>query len=125
MSQPGLGVLLDYRACAGIPGTAANIRPASTGGRNDASSGGGHGHSPVSREGRPRGAQRLDTVPPPARGTPGPEVATLVQGRFKRDDGAAADSESRGTAGHGPESRHPDDDTMAPVSSQPGATAGR
>lgn len=51
------------------------------------------------------GLHKLDTVHPPARGTPGPEVATLVQGRFKRDGGAAGDPEQHGGADTGPARR--------------------
>ncbi len=85
-----------------------------------------HGHSPVGRYPGVRGPPRLDTVPPPARGTPGPEVATLVQGRFKRDGGAAGDPESRGGAGRGPEPRPQADDVLsaAPGQSGPGAKGG-
>ncbi|RSS95919.1 HAMP domain-containing protein [Streptomyces sp. WAC05292] len=62
-------------------------------------------------------APRLDTVPPSPGGTPGPEVATLVQGRFKRDGKgspqalqgrgeAAAEQEPRGGTDRGSSPQH-------------------
>lgn len=39
-------------------------------------------------------------------GTPGPEVATPVQGRFKRDGSAAAESEPRGGSDRGQSTQH-------------------
>lgn len=39
-------------------------------------------------------------------GTPGPEVATLVQGRFKRDGSAAAEQEPRGGTDRGSSPQH-------------------
>ncbi|MBV9023629.1 MAG: nitrate- and nitrite sensing domain-containing protein [Streptomycetaceae bacterium] len=62
-------------------------------------------------------------------GTPGPEVATLVQGRFKRDSGTADGSESRAAApsqrhidrsGRGPEPLRPADDAVSAAPAQVG-----
>ena len=55
-----------------------------------------------------------DTVPPLRGGTPGPEVATLVQGRFKRDSSAAAEQEHRGGTDRGSSAQHTQNQGSAP-----------
>lgn len=50
---------------------------------------------PLSRTGRGADGNSTPSRPRQRGGTPGPEVATPVQGRFKRGSGAAGDPESR------------------------------
>ena len=80
------------------------IEPAHRG-RNAAPSGGEKGEpAPVTHDhhgGRIQAPHDADTVPPSRGGTPGPEVATLVQGRFKRDGSASAEPEPHGGTDRG------------------------
>src|SRR3954453_12977753 len=97
MSQAPAPLLLEIRHCAGIPRTAARFSRRA--GRKVAPRGGAalsaRGGRPPDHSRPPWGTQRSPYHSTPSRrgGTPGPEVATLVQGRFKRDGSAAADPE--------------------------------
>lgn len=68
----------------------------------------GRGRTPVTHDHHGAGTtpHDADTVPPPSGGTPGPEVATLVQGRFKRDGSAAAEQEPHGGTDRGSSAQH-------------------
>ncbi|GGS10785.1 hypothetical protein GCM10010252_57480 [Streptomyces aureoverticillatus] len=62
-----------------------------------------------------------DTVPPPRGRTPGPEVATLVQGRFKRDGkGSPQAGRGRGEASADPERGGSDRGSSAQHAQNPG-----
>jgi signal transduction histidine kinase len=65
-----------------------------------------------------------DTVPPFRGGTPGPEVATLVQGRSQRDSSAAAEQEPRSGTDRGSSPQHTQNPGQAP-SGQSGERAAR
>lgn len=56
-------------------------------------------------------------------GTPGPEVATLVQGRFKRDGSAAAEQEPRGGTDRGSSPQHAQNRGPAVEGARPDASA--
>ncbi len=56
-------------------------------------------------------------------GTPGPEVATLVQGRFKRDGSAAAEQEPRGGTDRGSSPQHAQNRGPAVEGAGPDASA--
>src|SRR4051794_15721058 len=100
-SQRVTQVTARYLALVGDPPLCWNsthrrgFKPARRG-RNAAPSGGGKGKS-AGHSRPPWGGTTphdADTVPSVHDGrTPGPEVATLVQGRFKRDGSAAAEQE--------------------------------
>lgn len=107
MSRPGVGPLLEIRHCAGIPRTAAGFKPARRG-ATERRVAAGRGRTPVTHDHHGAGTtpHDADTVPPPSGGTPGPEVATLVQGRFKRDGSAAAEQEPHGGTDRGSSAQH-------------------
>ena len=91
-------------------------------GRNAAPSGGGEGEPRRSLTTTMGRVRRPHDATPSRRsrgGTPGPEVATLVQGRFKRDGSAAAEPEPRG----GPTAAPPPSTPRTRAGSSPATTA--
>ncbi|CAM5411576.1 hypothetical protein SALBM217S_08574 [Streptomyces griseoloalbus] len=97
MSQPRpTGLVGDPALCWNSTDRRRN-EPGAYRGRDNAPSGGEKGNPPVTHDHHGDVFRASPTTPTPSlpfRGrTPGPEVATLVQGRFKRDGSASAEPE--------------------------------